>query len=59
MPSNYAHYRFAAHMLPLLPGDVRRPVQRYRRLYDIGLHGPDIFYYYFPALKSSRAFLGL
>ena len=59
MPSNYAHYRFAAHMLKLLPGDVRRPVQRYRRLYDIGLHGPDIFYYYFPALRSSRAFLGI
>lgn len=59
MPSNYAHYRFAAQMLQRLPGDVRRPVQRYRRLYDIGLHGPDIFYYYFPALKSSRSFLGI
>ena len=46
MPSFYAHYRFGAQMLPDLPADVRRPIQRFRRLYDVGLHGPDIFFYH-------------
>lgn len=46
MPSHYAHYRFGAQMLPGLPADIRRPVQRFRRLYDAGAHGPDLFFYY-------------
>ena len=45
MPSVYAHYRFGAAMLAKMPGDIRLPVQRYRRLFDIGLHGPDLFFY--------------
>lgn len=46
MPANYAHYRFGAQLLPTLPADVRRPIQRFRRMFDVGLHGPDIFFYY-------------
>lgn len=46
MPGNYAHYRFGSQILPTLPADVRRPIQRFRRLYDVGLHGPDLFFYY-------------
>lgn len=46
MPSNYAHYRFGKQLLPNLPADVRRPIQRFRRLYDMGLHGPDLFFYH-------------
>jgi len=45
MPANYAHYRFGAEMLKLMPGDIRRKVNRFRRLYDVGLHGPDVFFY--------------
>jgi len=45
MPYNYAHYRFGAAMLEVMPGDIRQTVKRYRRLYDLGLHGPDIFFY--------------
>ena len=46
MPSTYAHYRFGVAMLPGLPGDVRRTIGRFRRLFDVGLHGPDIFFYH-------------
>lgn len=46
MPSHYAHYRFGTQILPGLPADIRRPVQRFRRLFDVGLHGPDLFFYY-------------
>ena len=46
MPSLYAHYRFGTQVLELLPADVRQPIQRFRGLYDIGLHGPDFFFYH-------------
>ena len=59
MPSTYAHYRFGAALLPQMPGDVKRTIQRFRRLFDIGLHGPDIFYYYSPMVKSGASFLGI
>ena len=59
MPSTYAHYRFGLAMLPLFPGDSRRTIQRFRRLYDVGLHGPDIFYYQLPGIKTSTSFLGI
>lgn len=59
MPSTYAHYRFGTALLPAMPGDVRRTIQRFRRLFDMGLHGPDIFYYYSPLIKSGASFLGI
>ena len=59
MPSGYAHYRFGTALLPTLPGDVRRTIQRFRNLFDVGLHGPDFFYYYSPLLKSNAGFLGI
>ena len=46
MPANYAHYRFGCQVLPSLPANVRRPIQRFRRLFDMGLQGPDLFFYH-------------
>ena len=46
MPSHYAHYRFGVKALELLPQDAKRVVRRFRSLYDVGLHGPDIFFYH-------------
>lgn len=43
MPFNYAHYRFACEQLKTVPFHVRSTVNKYRQLYDVGLHGPDIF----------------
>ena len=59
MPSTYAHYRFGVALLPTIPADVRRTIQRFRRLFDVGLHGPDIFYYRSPVLKAGDSFLGI
>lgn len=58
MPSHYAHYRFGAQALPNLPADVRRPIQRFRQLYDVGLHGPDLFFYHNIFMKDSAVSLG-
>lgn len=57
MPFNYAHYRFAADRLRSAPPEYRQAVARHRRLYDVGLHGPDIFMCRGPALRAlSRKF---
>lgn len=57
MPSNYAHYRFGAAMLGIMPGDIRRTAKRFRRLYDVGLHGPDLFFYYNPLRRNQIGIL--
>lgn len=46
MPSIYAHYRFGFRMLPKLDRDVQKIIKRNRQMYDVGLHGPDIFFYH-------------
>lgn len=58
MPANYAHYRFGRELIGQLPPNERQCVQRFRRMYDLGLFGPDFFFYYFPFLKSSTRALG-
>lgn len=58
MPAVYAHYRFGKQVLPELPADVRQCVQRFRRLYDMGLQGPDFFFYYNPVMKTAVGNLG-
>lgn len=58
MPTNYAHYRFGKELLPTLPAETRQVIQRFRRLYDMGLHGPDIFFYHNPFLTTATGSLG-
>lgn len=58
MPASYAHYRFGKLLLPTLPTDVRQCIQRFRRMFDTGLQGPDIFFYYNIFGKSAIGDLG-
>lgn len=58
MPASYAHYRFGKLLLPTLPADVRQCIQRFRRMYDAGLQGPDFFFYYSPGLNTPTYGLG-
>ncbi|MBQ2854539.1 MAG: hypothetical protein IJE81_03595 [Oscillospiraceae bacterium] len=53
MPANYALHRFGAEALRTLPQAQQRPIQRFRRLYNGGLHGIDLFFYYQPMLRSA------
>lgn len=59
MPLTYAHYRFGAALLKIMPADVRRTIQRFRSLFDVGLHGPDIFYYRPALIKTKSSYLGI
>ncbi|MBE6958411.1 MAG: hypothetical protein E7447_04590 [Ruminococcaceae bacterium] len=58
MPGIYAHYRMGVELLPTLPGDTARTISRFRRLFEVGLHGPDMFFYYNPVLPTSVGALG-
>ena len=58
MPASYAHYRFGKLLLPRLPADVRQCIGRFRRMYDLGLQGPDIFYYAPPIPGTAVGKLG-
>lgn len=48
MASTYAHYKFAHLVLERLSANVRELVERNIQLYDLGLHGPDVLFYYKP-----------
>ncbi len=46
MPSTYAHYRMGKEVKNHLNQKERNIVEKYSDLYMIGLHGPDILFYY-------------
>lgn len=55
MPSTYAHSRFGKELRGQLT-DKHSPccaaINAYPELFRIGLHGPDIFFYYRPLIKT-------
>ena len=58
MPSTYAHRRFGANVLGHLPDALRAQLEHDRELYDIGLHGPDLLFYYHAASSTPVGALG-
>ncbi len=53
MPAAYAHHTFGETCLNSLPPKMKAVCTKYRELFDIGVHGPDILFYYNP-LKSNK-----
>ena len=51
MPTTYAHYKFGKEVISALPKRIQSAIENHRELFDIGLHGPDILFYY-NALKK-------
>ena len=58
MPSTYAHRRFGTNVLEHLPDELRAQLEQNRELYDIGLHGPDLLFYYHAEKSTPVAALG-
>lgn len=52
MPANYALHRFGDRALSCLPDHQQRPIRRFRRLYNGGLHGADLFFYFRPMMPG-------
>lgn len=46
MPTTYTHYKFGNEVIASLPEPLRQTAEGSRELFDIGLHGPDILFYY-------------
>ena len=46
MPSTYAHFRAGQRLRARLTGTPKAAVEAHPELYNIGLHGPDILFYY-------------
>ncbi len=45
MPTTYTHWRFGADCIETLPEEQKEVIIHHRELFDIGVHGPDIFFY--------------
>ena len=45
MPTTYAHWRFGCDCIETLPDNLKEIVHSNRELFDIGVHGPDVFFY--------------
>lgn len=55
MPSTYAHYRFGEDIKRQLYGREKLIIEKYQDLFEIGLHGPDIlFYFIISRLKETK-----
>lgn len=52
MPAFYAHYRFGRDVLCAAPPQLRALCEKNRSLFDTGLHGPDLFFFYRPAIPN-------
>lgn len=48
MPSTYAHYKMGQEVLSQLGEPASKIISAHKELFDIGLHGPDILFYYKP-----------
>ena len=46
MPAGYTHYVFGEQVLDQLDENIKKRIMPYIDLYHIGIHGPDILFYY-------------
>ncbi|MDO5402430.1 MAG: zinc dependent phospholipase C family protein [Eubacteriales bacterium] len=58
MPSTYAHYRLGQEVRNAINGNEKTVVETYPDLFNIGLHGPDILFYYHPLKSNSINSIG-
>ena len=52
MPDAFAHQHFGDLVFEELPKDVQAQISAHRDLYEIGLQGPDFFFFYKPLKKN-------
>lgn len=46
MPTTYAHWRFGDKCIKTLPKNLQTIINTNREIFDYGVHGPDMFFYY-------------
>lgn len=45
MPTTYAHWAFGRECIDLMPQNLQKIIHENRDIYNLGVHGPDIFFY--------------
>ena len=45
MPTVYAHWSFGTDCIQKMPANLQKMVNNHRDIFDLGVHGPDIFFY--------------
>ncbi len=58
MPQTYAHQYFGDRVYSVLPEEIREVIYKEKDLFNIGLQGPDILFYYHPLKKNKIVALG-
>lgn len=58
MPASFTHYLFGQQVAPQLPYQIHDIILSHKDLYDIGLFGPDIIFYYRPLIPHSVSRIG-
>lgn len=58
MPSTYAHKVFGDKVLSVLPKSLSEAFSKHLSAYWLGLHGPDLLFYYHPILPNETRRLG-
>lgn len=58
MPTTFAHLYFGNQVLKELEPQLQSSINQWKELYYIGLHGPDILFYYKPMGKNPINSLG-
>lgn len=58
MPSTYAHYRFGKEIKDLLDTNKQKIIEQYPTLFQLGVHGPDLLFYYHPLHHNDVSALG-
>lgn len=53
MPGTFAHYFFGQQILEQLEPKIKEPILKHLPLFNFGLHGPDILFYYKPLQANS------
>lgn len=52
MPTTYTHYAYGQEVFHKLPEELQRKIEPYIEYYNIGVHGPDILFYYHSYCKN-------
>lgn len=52
MPATYAHYVFGKKVYAKLPEEEKQIIGKGRDAFLLGLHGPDLLFYYYPIGKN-------
>lgn len=58
MPAAYAHIRFGNEMLQQMPQELRKEIQRFRHMYDLGTRGPDLLFFHNLLMNGNVVRLG-